>query len=229
MHKTVIMKFEKMTLSPVFSGLTAENIKILLANISYDMKTFEKGEVLAMQDEPCNRLIILLDGYVKAEMADASAKVVKVEDIYAPNPLAILFLFGKNNRFPVQVTAQEDVLALVIPKPSILKMLQQDEQVLLNFLNISAMYASMLSKKLHFMSFRTIRQKLAMYFLDLTKPDKTEIELDRTQLSLSEYFGVSRPSLARELANMQDDGLIKINKRQVKILNKNKLVQLISF
>lgn len=218
-----------MALSPIFIGLTANDIKVLLSDIHYDIQSFEKGEILAMQDEPCNRLIILSDGYVKAEMADASAKVVKVEDIYAPNPLAVLFLFGKNNRFPVQVTAKEKVTALVIPKTSVLKMLQQNEQVLLNFLNISAMYASMLSKKLHLMSFRTIRQKLAMYFLDLTKPDKKEAELDRTQLALSEYFGVSRPSLARELANMQDDGLIEINKKHVKILNKNKLVQLVSF
>ena len=223
------MEFEKMILSPIFNGLTADDLKDLLTNIHCDVQSFAKGEILAMQDEPCNRLIILIDGYVKAEMADASAKVVKVEDIYAPNPLAVLFLFGKNNRFPVQVTAKENVSALIIPKPSVLKMLQQNEQVLLNFLNISAMYASMLSKKLHFMSFRTIRQKLAMYFLELTKPNKSEAELDRTQLALSEYFGVSRPSLARELANMQDDGLIEINKKHVRILNKNKLVQLISF
>lgn len=223
------MEFEKMILSPIFNGLTADDLKDLLTNIHCDIQSFAKGEILAMQDEPCNRLIILIDGYVKAEMADASAKVVKVEDIYAPNPLAVLFLFGKNNRFPVQVTAQENVSALIIPKPSILKMLQHNEQVLLNFLNISAMYASMLSKKLHFMSFRTIRQKLAMYFIELTKPDKAVAELDRTQLALSEYFGVSRPSLARELANMQDDGLIEINKKHVKILDRSKLIQLISF
>ena len=223
------MEFEKMILSPIFNGLTADDLKDLLTNIHCDIQSFAKGEILAMQDEPCNRLIILIDGYVKAEMADASAKVVKVEDIYSPNPLAVLFLFGKNNRFPVQVTAQENVSALVIPKPSILKMLQHNEQVLLNFLNISAMYASMLSKKLHFMSFRTIRQKLAMYFIELTKPDKAVAELDRTQLALSEYFGVSRPSLARELANMQDDGLIEINKKHVKILDRSKLIQLISF
>lgn len=223
------MEFEKIILTPIFNGLKVDDLKDLLENIHYDIQTFAKGDILAMQDEPCNRLIILIEGYVKAEMADASAKIVKVEDIYAPNPLAILFLFGKESRFPVQVTAQEKVTALVIPKPSILKMLHYNEQVLLNYLNISAMYASMLSKKLHLMSFRTIRQKLAMYFLDLTKPDKTEAELDRTQLSLSEYFGVSRPSLARELANMQEDGLIEINKKHVKILNRNKLIQLVSF
>ncbi len=58
--------------------------------------SFKKGEILALQDEPANRLIILLKGSVKAEMTDPSGKVVKVEDIEAPNPLAVLFLFGGN-------------------------------------------------------------------------------------------------------------------------------------
>lgn len=215
--------------SPVFGGIEARDIKLMLDAIPYHEQQFAKGDILAMQDEPCNRLIILTKGFVKAEMSDASGKVVKVEDIHAPNPLAILFLFGPNNRFPVEVTAREEVEALVIPQKSVLKMLQMNERLLLNFLNISAVYASMLSKKLHLMSFRTIRQKLSMYLLDLAKPDKTIVELDRTQMALAEYFGVSRPSLAREMSNMQEEGLIEVNRKHITILQRNKLVQMITF
>ena len=59
------------------------------------------------------------------------------------------------------------------------------------------------------MSFKTIRQKLASYLLRLYKQQQqTHITLDRSQQELSDYFGVSRPSLARELAHMQEDGLL---------------------
>ena len=102
-------------------------------------------------------------------MTDPSGKVVKVEDIEAPNPLAVLFLFGRDNRFPVQATAREHVEAVVIPKRSVLKMLSMNETILKNYLDISADFASRLSRKLHFMSFRTIRQKTAMYLLHLAK------------------------------------------------------------
>lgn len=220
---------QQLTHCPIFAGLPLNEIEELINEVHHNVQQFMKGDMLAMQGEPCNRLIILLKGSVKAEMTDPAAKIVKVEDIAAPNPLATLFLFGKNNVFPVQVTAKEDVDALIIPKLSLIKMLHNNEQVLTNYLNISAHYASMLSRKLHFLTFRTIRQKLAMYFLDLAKPDKTEIELDFTQSALSEYFGVSRPSLAREMANMQDDKLIKVNKKQVTILDRNKLIQIVSF
>ena len=46
-------------------------------------------------------------------------------------------------------------------------------------------------------------------------------------LQLADYFGVSRPSLARELAHMQDDGLIKTDRKLVHILRKEDMMQLI--
>lgn len=222
-------EIELLQKSPLFANVSNENLIEVLNNIHYTISNYQKNEILAMQDEICNRLIILLEGSIKAEMADAMGKVVKVEDVLAPNPLAILFLFGKENRFPVQVIAKEEVLAIVIPKDSVLKMLTYNQQILTNYLNISAQYAGMLSKKLHFMSFRSIRQKLTMYFLELTKNGENQVDLPLTQTALAEYFGVSRPSLSRELSNMQNESLIAFDNRKVTILDRNKLIHLVSF
>lgn len=213
----------------LFAAIPESEIEKILTTIQVNESSFPKGKILALQDEPCNRLIILLKGSVKAEMMDPSGKIVKVEDIEAPSPLAPLFLFGKESRFPVQVTAREDVSTLIIPKGSVLKMLRMNEQLLQNFLDISAFYASALSRKLHLMSFRTIRQKIIIYLLNLPAKGSNSVELDRTQHALAEYFGVSRPALARELRNMQDDGLIRIDKKLISFTDKNKLVQLIRF
>lgn len=183
-----------------------------------------------MQDEPVNRLIILLSGSVKAEMSDPSGRIVKVEDIEAPNPLAILFLFGEHNQFPVQAMAREEVEALIIPRQSILKLLQMNETLLRNYLDISANFASRLSRKLHFMSFRTIRQKMAVYLLDLSKEQQSDrVTLDKPKSILADFFGVSRPSLERELTKMQTDGLILSERREITLLQKGKLMQLIRF
>lgn len=214
----------------LFASMNEKEIEEALNVSGIKEEEFKRGELIALQDEPCNRLIILTKGSVKAEMSDPSGKMVKIEDIYAPSPIAILFLFGPRNKFPVQVTAREDVSAMIIPKQSILQMLQTNKQLLSNYLDISAIYASTLRGKLHLMSFRTIRQKLAIYFLNLSKQhDSNKIELDRTQKSLAEYFGVSRPSLSRELSNMHEDGLISIDRKSIEILNKNELVKITQF
>ena len=224
------MNTTALKMTPLFKTLNETEIENILQELNITESRFEKGDILAFQDEACNRLIMLLSGSVKAEMSDPSGKVIKIEDILAPNPLAILFLFGSENRFPVQITAIENSTALVIPKQSVLKMLGMNEIVLKNYLDISANFAARLSKKLHLMSFRTIRQKLAMYIIDLRKISNTNtVEFDRTKTALAEYFGVSRQSLERELSNMQADNLIEIDKKQITINNVDQLVQLVYF
>jgi len=96
------MDFTILAQTPLFQGIPAEELEKIFAVLNISKNCFRKGEMLAMQDELVNRLIILTRGSVKAEMTDPSGKLIKVEDIEAPNPLAILFLFGNHNRFPVQ-------------------------------------------------------------------------------------------------------------------------------
>ncbi len=212
----------------LFSGLSPDELEQLLSSVQTQERIFEKGDIIAMQDEVCNRLIILTKGSVTAEMNAPSGKVIKVEDIFAPQTPAVLFLFGNKNKFPVQIMARENTETLIVYKDSILKMLSLNQKLLKNYLDISANYASVLAEKLYIMSFRTIRQKLAMYILKLAA-DKSVAKLDKSQDALAEYFGVSRPSLSRELKNMQDDGLISANRRQIQVLDREKLLRLIRF
>jgi CRP-like cAMP-binding protein len=214
--------------NPLFRGITPERLFADLEEISFHTRSYKKGEILAQQGAVCNRLVILTKGSVRGEMIDYSGRLIKVEDIAAPRAIAPLFLFGEENRYPVEVTANEPTEVIELPKSSVLSLFRKNEQFLENYMNLSANYARTLSDKLFFMSFKTIRQKLASYLLRLYKQQQqTHITLDRSQQELSDYFGVSRPSLARELAHMQEDGLLTADRKQITILQKEELVRLI--
>ena len=214
--------------NPLFRGITPERLFADLEEISFHTRSYKKGEILAQQGAVCNRLVILTKGSVRGEMIDYSGRLIKVEDIAAPRAIAPLFLFGEENRYPVEVTANEPTEVIELPKSSVLSLFRKNEQFLENYMNLSANYARTLSDKLFFMSFKTIRQKLASYLLRLYKQQQqTHITLDRSQQELSDYFGVSRPSLARELAHMQEDGLFIDDRKHITILQKEQLVRLI--
>ena len=214
--------------NPLFRGITPERLFADLEEISFHTRSYKKGEILAQQGAVCNRLVILTKGSVRGEMIDYSGRLIKVEDIAAPRAIAPLFLFGEENRYPVEVTANEPTEVIELPKSSGLSLFRKNEQFLENYMNLSANYARTLSDKLFFMSFKTIRQKLASYLLRLYKQQQqTHITLDRSQQELSDYFGVSRPSLARELAHMQEDGLLIADRKHITILQKEELVRLI--
>ena len=214
--------------NPLFRGITPERLFADLEEISFHTRSYKKGEILAQQGAVCNRLVILTKGSVRGELIDYSGRLIKVEDIAAPRAIAPLFLFGEENRYPVEVTANEPTEVIELPKSSVLRLFRKNEQFLENYMNLSANYARTLSDKLFFMSFKTIRQKLASYLLRLYKQQQqTHITLDRSQQELSDYFGVSRPSLARELAHMQEDGLLIADRKHITILQKEQLVRLI--
>ena len=200
--------------NPLFSGISAEVLSDDLKDVNYHTKVYRKGDILARQGDICNRLVILTKGSVRGEMIDDSGRLIKVEDITAPRAIAPLFLFGNE--------------IIEIPKTSVLMLFKKNERFLENYMNLSANYAHTLSDKLFFMSFKTIRQKLASYLLRLSGQQQSEqITLDRSQQQLSDYFGVSRPSLARELAHMQEDRLITVDRKQITILRKQELIRLI--
>ena len=214
--------------NPLFRGITPEKLSANLEEISFHTRSYKKGAILTRQGDVCNRLMIQNKESVSGEMIDYSGRLIKVEDIAAPRALAPLFLFGEENRFPVEVTANELTEVIEIPKSSVLELFRKNEQFLENYMNLSANYARTLSDKLFFMSFKTIRQKIASYLLRLHKQQQQlQITFDRSQQELSDYFGVSRPSLARELSHMQDDGLITADRKQITILQKEQLIRLI--
>ena len=217
-------ELETLTGCPIFIGISESEIDEIFTKTHHFTKTFEVGDIAAFSGEPVNFLMIVLEGSVKGEMQDFSGKVIKIDDIQAPRVLASAFIFGKQNRFPVNVMANEKTRILYIPKYDFMKMLQVDIRILQNFLNVISSQSQMLANKLKFLSFKTIKGKIAQYILSLAGPDKTMIELPMTQNELAEQFGVARPSLARALGEMADEGIISVDRKVVRILDRKRLM-----
>ncbi len=158
-------------------------------------------------------------------MIDPSGKAIKIEDIEPPKPLAIAFIFGNNNYCPVNIVANSEVEIFKLPKESLIKLLQASSVLLQNFMNIISNRAQFLSDKIRFLSFQTIRGKLAHYLLQLIGPVDGEIILDKSQEELAALFGVTRPSLARAVREMHNDGIIEARGKSIRIIDRHLLIQ----
>ena len=218
-----MLDYKLLSQCPVFRGIPEDKTKQLINQIHFQVKKYRKGDIIAISGQSVNYLYIVLAGSVKGEMIDYSGKTIKIEDIEAPKPLATAFLFGKENKFPVTVTANSGVRILVIPVAEFLKLLQMNTRLLRNYLNSISTRAQFLSQKLHFLSFKTIKEKVAHFLLTQAGDQFHSIELNNTQQQLADLFGVTRPSLARVFGEMQREGLIKIERKTVTLLNKQKL------
>lgn len=209
----------------LFQGMEYDNIQDLLSSHMGRIRRYSGGTLIAQAGEEVQSLQILLKGIVKGEMVDYTGKVIKIEDIIPPRSLAPAFLFGKRNRYPVNITAAAgEVEILSIPKDRFLLMLQQSEKMLVNFINIVSNRSQFLSNKIKFLSFTTIKGKLAQYLLDLSQQSgSTSLVLPHSQSQLAELFGVARPSIGRAVGEMNQEHVIRTEGKKVEILDRPSL------
>lgn len=215
--------------SPIFKGVSPEEIEKMMSQTPHVVRNFSKGQLIAQRNEEVKNLCIVVEGSVKGEMADFSGKILKIEEMHAPMPIAHAFIFGEHNQYPVDVVALDDCRILYIPKADFLSLMQRNATVLMNYLNAISNRAQFLSNKLWFLSFKTIKEKIAHYLLNLSRNEaNATLELPKSQQELAEFFGVTRPALARVFSELETEEIISIKRREVVIRDRGKLLRIIS-
>lgn len=209
-----------------FNNIEGED-SLFPSDLIYSIKTFRKNQMLFRQGDVCDALYILMHGSVKTEMITENGNLLGVEIINAPRPLAPAFIFSSNNRFPVDVTAIEDVEVLRIPKDEVMRLMTSKPDFMQQFLKHNANRTQFLTNRLQLLSIKTIKGKIAHFLLEQTDMEGNAFIINRNQTELAEFFGVARPSLARSLSEMIEDGLIEVNKKEYKVLNMKKLKELL--
>ncbi len=222
------MDYSLLSDSPLFNGINRDNIELIFSTVPYRTRKYQTGLTIVQSGEEVNSLIIVLSGSVKGVMADYSGRVIKIEDINAPGSLAAAFIFGNMNKYPVTVIAVTEAELLFIERSDFLKILMKNDNLLINFLNMISNRSQFLSEKIKFLNFKTIKGKLANLILQKVAKDGNSANLGMTQNDLADFFGVARPSIARAISELEKDGFIEAKGRNVIIIDKEGLGELIA-
>lgn len=207
---------------PLCDAVPHEHRVSFLDDLRYSVRTFEKGETLINQDTRYNSLFILVKGEIITEIDDEKGDFTKIEEVIAPNPLAAGFLFAKENLSPVTAIAKTECVVVVIPKDNIYFLMRKYESFMQAFLLYISNRISLISEKLRLFSLRTIRSKLAYYLLRESKGSDI-FRLKTSKAEIAHLCGVTRPALVKVFMEMVEDGIIDVDRRDVRILQRNVL------
>ncbi len=212
----------------LFKNLSPFTIGKIIKEVHHQVKKYSKGDLIASIGDEYNSLIIIVKGSVVGEIIDFEGKVLRIEELKAPDTVASLFIFGDNHYLPVNITALSETQTLIIHRQDLLMLFRSHETVLHNYLNIMANRAQHLSKQIKLHGFHTIKGKVAHYLLEqLKKHNKSEFIIPNTQSQLAEMFGVARPSIARTMKEMTSKNIIQQKGKYIKIMDKQALSALL--
>ena len=210
--------------SPLFRGLTLEELTLLFSQVKHQIRHFRTGELLAQAGDPVDKAILLMEGRLQGEMVDFAGNSLKIEELDPPQMVAAAFLYGPKSKFPVFLNAKTDGKIMIILKKEFTDMLSLESRVMVNYINIVSGKAQFLSGKITFLSLKTIKEKIAYYILQMMKNSgNAYVAIDQTQTNLADLFGVTRPSLSRTIQEMEKRDIFAWSRDHIVIKDLRKL------
>ena len=204
---------------PLCSSVPESQRDEFLRDVRFNVREYSKGDIIVTQGSLSETLFILIKGEVSTEMADEKGDFMEIEYIKAPNPMATGFLFAADNRSPVSAICQNNCKVIAIPKDNVYLLMRKYEAFMLTFLSYISNKVFFLSEKLRLVSLRTIRAKLAYYLLKESE-GKEAFRLKSSREDMARLFSVSRPALVKVMMEMAEEGIIEVERRDIRINNR---------
>ena len=203
---------------PLFRDLDQSLKQRLIGELEFTLQKVDKKETVLRQDTRCNHLYVLLEGELEVNIIDVAANLVKVEEIIAPRAFATPHLFGNNTILPATFTACKDSVLLMATRASVFKLISSEPQLLHSFLCVTGNCTKCTVTRLRILSYKNLRSRFVYYLMEhRTTPDVAVLE--HNQVQLADYLSVTRPALSKEINKMIKECCIRVNKREVTLLD----------
>lgn len=213
----------------MFNHLSPEQVTFLLSDIKYNIKLYKKNEVVFSPHHRSDTFGILLEGSVDVQKIFSSGKIVTVNRRFSYDLVADASIFANIEYYPSTVTACENSTVLLINKPNLLRIFSKDQKIMSIFLESVSNRVLALNSTIEILSLNSVPAKIAYFLLlEHRKQNSKTVVLKFTKKSLAEHLNVSRPTLSRELKNMQLHGIISFQNKMIRILSLEKLEHLCS-
>lgn len=211
-------KLSTLTQIALFSSLTEAEVQAIAQRAVE--RRFAPEEMLFWEGEPCAGIFLIVEGSVKIFKTSPGGREMMLALETAPSTVAELPLFD-GGPYPASVRAVEPVLALFVNKSDFHAVCRQFPDVALKILAVVGRRLRHLVGVVESMTFGSVTQRLARLLLDASRQmGSDQFDLPLTHQELASRLGTVREVVSRNLARFRAEGLIRLQDRQVSILNR---------
>ena len=197
--------------------MSTEEVTQLLRGCPYEKETLKRGELYAIGGDKLCDLRIVGKGGIKAEMVGTSGKQLLMDTLTPGRIVAPALLFAEDNA----------LLLFRMDKEDFRDLMHQSPQLMTNFIGIVSNISVFLMGKIYQLSLRSLQGKIADYLLQIyLKEGNKRLQIDSSWKELADRFGVNRQSLARSLAQLEEEGLLRVEGKSIEILQPHRMAGL---
>lgn len=192
--------------TPLFHGMTAENMRALLSEAS--VRRYTKGTILFIQGDAATRFYMMLDGWVKLfrETPDGHEAVISVFTRGESFAEAASFADGA---FPVSAEVVDESRILVVPAAHFAAKLREDGALALNMLGSMSYHLRSLVQQVEQRTVKSSTERLGTFLLRLCNEDtgRATLNLPTEKSLIAARLGMQPETLSRSLAKLRKLGI----------------------
>jgi CRP/FNR family transcriptional regulator len=193
------------------------------------LRTVSAGNQIFSEGEPASGFFVVLKGRVKVFKLSISGEERILHVIHEGGALAEAVLFSGMEKYPAFAEALTDSELLYVPRKLFLDLMKRHFDLSLSVL-------ASLSEKLRFfnslieeLSLKSASSRLAKYFLDTAiqlKSDQFDLDIKKNELAAR--LGIVPETFSRVIRKMSAQRILRLQKKHVSLLNRDKLERLSS-
>ncbi len=210
---------------PLFKGLPADQIA-RIAGIAVS-RVYRRGETVFSDFDVADGFYVPMRGRIKIFKLSPEGKeqVLHIMGLQEPFGEAAVFSGG---RFPAHAQAIEESLLIFFPAPAFVELVRHDPTLSMNMLALLSRRLKQFAGLVEQLSLKEVPGRLASYLIYVS--DRTQgaalIELDISKTLLANVLGTIPETVSRVLGKMASDGLIEVDGRRIRLLERKKLEEL---
>ena len=211
--------------APLFTGLPEDQLNEI-KQIAID-KFYDKDKTIFLEGDDCNGFYIVAAGKVKIYKVSFEGKE-QIFHIYGPgNPFGEVPVFS-GQKFPANAQTILKSHLLFFPRSAFVDLISNNPSLSLNMLAILSMRLRQFTVQIENLSLKEVPGRLASYLLYLANEQEQEdfVALNISKGQLASLLGTIPETLSRILAKMNNQNLIEVSGRDIKLLDRIGLEEL---
>lgn len=204
--------------TPLFAALDQESLAQLAGAAT--LMPVPRGTMIVQEGEKAKGLHLVVEGLVKISHISPEGQELVMHLIRPGNLFGEAAVFQQST-YPASAVAENNCRIVFIPAEKLFALIQNKPELALAMLEALSARLRLFARKVEAAHDRNALERLAAYLCHRLqiKPGSNTITLDVSQETLGSMLGIRRETLSRMLSQLESDGLVAKDKKQLTVLD----------